>query len=287
MPKLTWKYIIGIFFILDLSIIYISQVRPDHLTHIYFLDVGQGDSIFIKTSSNQKILIDGGPSAGVVELLDSLMPVWDRDLDLVVLTHPHADHSTGLLEVVKRYPVREFLFNGVAYDSETYVTLLNLINSKHLNVQIADASDSYSFGSVKLNIIYPLTKNQSFTDINDSSIVSCLEYDTFQSLLIGDISTSVEDDLVRQELISDIDILKVAHQGSRTSTGQNLLEATHPEVGIISVGSNEFGHPHKEVTDRLAQSGVQLYRTDLNGTIEVVTDGIKYTVKTQTASPAQ
>ncbi len=280
MPRLTWKYLIGIFFILDLGIVYISQVRPDHLTHIYFLDVGQGDSIFIKTANNQKILIDGGPSAGVVDLLDSLMPVWDRDLDLVILTHPHADHSTGLLEVIKRYPIREFLFNGVAYDSETYVTLLNLINSKHLNVQVADASDSYPFGSVELNVIYPLTENQSFTDINDSSIVSCLEHNTFRLLLAGDISTSIEDGLVRQELLSDIDVLKVAHQGSRTSTGQNLLETTRPEVGIISVGDNEFGHPHKEVTDRLTQFGIQVHRTDLSGTIEVITDGTRYQVKT-------
>lgn len=250
--------------------------------HIYFLDVGQGDSIFIKTAEDYKILIDGGSSANVVNLLDRLMPAWDRVIDLVVLTHPHADHAAGLIEVIKRYPVREFLFNGMAYDSETYNTLLQIINDKHLNVATADANHDYILGETRLDIIYPSIDDQPFNDPNDSSIVSDFRYGNFELLLTGDISTKIEAELMQRGLLSDIDILKIAHQGSRTSTSQSLIDITQPEVGIISVGRNKFGHPHMEVVDRLQQSNIHLYRTDKNGTIEVVTDGNKYVIKTQT-----
>lgn len=265
--------------VIGIGVFYVASAQPDSLVHIYFLDVGQGDSIFIKTADNHKILIDGGPDANVVGLLDHLLPAWDRKLDLVMLTHPHADHATGLIEVLKRYRVGEFLFNGMAYDSMTYNALLQLVQDKYLNTTTVDIDHDYDFGQARLDILYPSVDDQPFGDPNDSSIVSNFYYGSFALLLTGDASAQVEKTLIQRGLLSDVDVLKVAHQGSRTSTSQDFIDITNPEVGVILVGPNQFGHPHAEVVDRLRLSGVQLYRTDQNGTVEIVTDGTRYQVK--------
>lgn len=282
LPKLKlWQWLAIGLVVANLTVVYVAFTRPDGLAHIYFLDVGQGDSIFIKTAENHKILIDGGSSANVVNLLDRLMPAWSRAIDLVILTHPHADHAAGLIEVLKRYSAREFLFNGMVYESETYTTLLQIIDERHLNIVAADTDCDYTFNQAQLDVIYPSVDDQPFDDPNDSSIVSNFKYGNFELLLTGDISTKVERELIQGGLLPDIDILKIAHQGSRTSTSQSLIDVTQPEVGIISVGRNKFGHPHMEVIDRLQQSNVHLYRTDENGTIEVVTDGERYQILTR------
>lgn len=277
-PKWLWRWLLAGLAVASISVFYIASAQPDGLAHIYFLDVGQGDSIFIKTADNHRILVDGGPDVSVVNKLDHLLPVWDRRLDLVVLTHPHADHAAGLIEVFECYRVDEFLYNGATYESETYNTLLSLVKNKDIPIQISDAGDYYTFASSQLDIIHPVDEYQEFDDPNDSSIVASFRYRDFSVLLTGDIGVGVEADLSNSGSLSDVDVVKVAHQGSRTSTSQSFLDAVDPEVGVISVGYNSFGHPHQEVLSRLQASNVELYRTDENGTVEIVTDGIRYDI---------
>ena len=278
-----WRWGSLAILILTIGVFYTALAKPDNLTHVYFLDVGQGDAIFLKTAEQFRILIDGGPDANLMNSLDRLVPPWDRHLDLVVLTHPHADHVSGLIEAVKRYSIDEFLFNGMAYESMTYTTLLQMVGDKQIKMATADVSHDYMFGRATFSTIYPSADDQPFNDLNDSSVVNVFNYGNFRLLLTGDISTAVENDLIARGLLSDVDVLKVAHHGSRTSTSQNFLRAVTPAVGVISAGhDNKFGHPHAETLERLQQAGVQVYRTDENGTVEVVTDGERYIIQTQT-----
>ncbi|RLC37673.1 hypothetical protein DRH29_01080 [candidate division Kazan bacterium] len=267
--------------IADLAILYCVNTRPDGLAHIYFLNVGQGDSILIKTADGQHILIDGGPDNEVVKLIDSILPPWGRQLDLVILTHPHADHATGLIEVARRYQINEFAFNGLPYPTETYNTLLNLIEARGIDINIIDENDKYKFKRSVLDIIHPLNSGLDISaNPNDTSVVAIFDYLDFELLLTGDIGVGIEDKLIQNGSVLDVEALKVGHQGSRTSTSQDLLSIARPEVSIIAVGHNSYGHPHDEVVKRIKNFGSKLFRTDKSGTIEIVTDGHIYQVLT-------
>jgi len=276
-----WHWLAIGLIVINVAEFYYINTKPDQLAHIYFLDVEQGDSILIKTADNQHILIDGGPSSTTIKLVDSILPPWKRKLDLVVLTHPHADHATGLIEVAKRYAIGEFLFNGLPYSTETYNTLLNLIESQDVDINIVDEDDRYNLGESVLDIIHPFNSGlDTDANPNDTSIVAIFDYLDFELLLTGDISVGIENQLIQKSLISDIDVLKVGHQGSKTSTSQNFLDVAKPEVSVISVGHNSYGHPHSEVINRLKQFSTQVYRTDQNGTVEIITDGHTYKILT-------
>jgi beta-lactamase superfamily II metal-dependent hydrolase len=142
--------------IANVGIFVFAGFRPDQLEHIYFFNVGQGDSALIKTSHNHYILIDGGPDNSVIAQLDSVMPIWHRQLDLVILTHPHADHATGLLSVLDQYQVSQFWYTGTTYDSETYKTLIAEVATKKIPIQLANQGDSYTVDGTNLKVIFPI-----------------------------------------------------------------------------------------------------------------------------------
>lgn len=277
-----WHWLAIGLLIFNIAVFYYLNVRLDNLVHIYFLDVGQGDSIMIKTADNQYILIDGGPNSNVVRLVDSILPVWNRKLDLVVLTHPHADHVAGLIEITKRYEIKEFVFNGLPYTTETYNALLDSIEARGIDINVVGEDDKYEFGESTLDIIHPF--NSGFdvnANPNDTSIVGIFDYLDFELLLTGDIGVNIENQLIQNGLICDVDVLKVGHQGSKTSTSQNLLNIARPEVSVISVGRNNYGHPHDDVINRIKNFGSNIFRTDIDGTIEIITDGYSYKVSTE------
>lgn len=253
--------------------------KSDGLTHIYFLDVGQGDSILITMPNQKTILIDGGPSPSVVANIDAVLPFWKRNIDLMILTHPHADHAAGLIEVAKRYRIDRFLYNGVRYDTYTYNTLIDLLNNQGVDVIIAKSGMKYNFGTCELNVLYSGTSDMVFSDVNDTSVVSQLNCDKFNAFFPADVSINIEQQLISSGALNDLEVLKVGHHGSKYSTSENFLDVIKPEIAVLTLGKNKFGHPHKTTIDKLEKSGANIYSTFENGMIEIVTDGVKYLVK--------
>lgn len=245
---------------------------PDNLFHIYFLNVDQGDSIFIKTPNNHQILIDGGPKNLVIEELTKVMPFFDKSIDLVVLTHPHADHLDGLIEVLKRFKVSAVLMTGIDYKSPNYDEFLNEIDKQGVEIFIAESISDFKFGSVLLDVIYP--KNQmigmGIANVNNSSIAIKLNYKDKKILLVGDLEKEIEKELVAANLDLSAQILKAGHHGSKTASTPEFLKRVAPEIVVIQLGkNNSYGHPHEEALENMKQSGVKsILRTDIEGQIE-------------------
>jgi competence protein ComEC len=249
--------------------------------------VGQGDAILITTPSGMQVLIDGGPSpSALTSALGREMPFWDRSLDLLVMTHPDADHVTGLTEVLDRYHVDGWLDSGLPSDDILYAECLARMQEGTVNRYVAHASDRLAFGSgVALEVLHPSAESPPgrSTNDNNNSLVLRLIWGEAEFLLTGDIEAEAEHLLLASSQPLQADVLKVAHHGSGGSTTQEFLTAVHPAYAILSVGAdNRFGHPHPAVLDRLA--GLQTLttlRTDEHGTIEFVTDGARLWVRTE------
>lgn len=246
---------------------------PDGNFHAYFLNIGQGDSILIKTPENHKILIDGGPKNYVFQELDKVMPFFDKTIDLVVLTHPHADHIDGLVEVLKRYRVNAIMMTGVDYKSPNYSEFLKVATEKNIPTYIAKNKLDFKFGDVLLDVLYPEKEllGTDFKNLNNSSIIIKISYRNRQIMLSGDMEFEEENSLMKMGLNLGADILKVGHHGSKTSSSKKFLDLVKPEIAIIQSGrGNPFGHPSKEALERLKAAGVgQIYRNDLNGRVEI------------------
>ncbi|HEY4474515.1 MAG TPA: ComEC/Rec2 family competence protein [Candidatus Paceibacterota bacterium] len=254
--------------------------QKDGLLKIYFFDVGQGDAIFVETPSGNQVLIDGGPDNKVIQELAKVMPFYDHDIDMVVATHPHADHIAGLISVLERYEVKNILQAKEYYNSPVVLTWRDVVQGEGANEIEAIAGKTIELGNdVVLKIIYPRQslEGQTVKNPNNNSVVMMLDYKDTEILLVGDIESKVEKELLGDEI--DADILKVGHHGSKTSTTVGFLEKISPQVAFIGVGSkNKFGHPSSEVTQRLENLGIKYYRTDLDGHTEVVSDGQSFKI---------
>lgn len=246
------------------------------------LDVGQGDAILIRTPQEQNILIDGGPGSAVLERLAEQLPFYDRTVDLLILTHPHADHVNGLVDVLRRYTVRRVLYTGALHTSQKYLDFLALIRDRGIPLEIVDAPrDIMLGGGIDLRLLYPLRsfRDESVQELNDTSIVAKLSYGDSSFLFTGDAEAVVERELLeRDTAVLNADVLKVGHHGSDSSSTGAFLDAVSPDYAAISVGAgNRYGHPHASTLDKLRRRGVRIFRTDEDGTIVFVTDGKEIT----------
>ena len=239
---------------------------------LYFLDVGQGDSQFIQFPGGVQILIDGGPSgAGLLDNLAKVMPPQDRYIDLLIMTHPEADHFTGFIELLEKYQVGVFMGTLRKRSTAPYVGLHHQIEAHQVPyIQVLEG-DMVEVGDEKLHILGPSRKNLVNKELNHSSIVALLETPQFKALYTGDIGINIESELVaRYGENLNVDVLKVGHHGSRFSSGTSFLRATSPVVAVIGVGKNTYGHPTKQAMDRLTSSGAKVLRTDRDGVIKIV-----------------
>ena len=255
--------------------------KADSNHHIYFLDVGQGDAVFIRTAADFRILIDGGPDDRVVGLLGQLLPSWDRHIDLVIATHPHADHIAGLSAVLDQYSVDEFWWNGSDYDSDIFKRLSAQIHTLPLAAKIIDRQASLPLpdDNSTLQVVYPTITKIATTDINETSIVTLLQLGNFDLWLSGDSGNPTEAALLAAGVVPDVEVLKLGHHGSNSSSSPAFLDALQPEIGVITVGNNNrYGHPHAEILERLTTRKIRIYRTDLQSTLELTTDGSRYRV---------
>lgn len=242
-----------------------------------FLDVGQGDAILIKTPYEQNILIDGGPDNGILPELGNSLAFFDKELDLVILTHPHSDHVAGLVEVLRRYKVKKVLMTGVVHNAPDYFAFLEEIDKQDIETEIAKAQQEISFGpDLVLKVLYPWSdlSGQKAENINDTSVVTKLVYKNSSFLLTGDAEEIVELDLLNNSVDVSADVLKVAHHGSKYSSTVEFLTKVDPQYAVIQVGeNNDFGHPHLRTLDNLQKDNIEILRTDQLGTIKFISDG--------------
>ncbi len=247
---------------------------------VWFFDVGQGDSIFIETPDHHQILVDGGPSQEVLSKLGQVMQPWDRSIDAIVLTHPHKDHVAGLDSVLDRYDVAAVYDGGAMartgeMDAFEADTIAEHAATKHLV-----AGDRFAYGDVTLDVLAPMHAIAGTypKDPNEASVVMLLTYHDTTLLLTGDAPADVEHDILPE--VGDVDVLKVGHHGSRTSSSTEFLDAVTPEFAIISDGiDNSYGHPHPATLQRLDDRHVRIERTDLDGDILLTSTGGEPTVE--------
>jgi competence protein ComEC len=262
--------LLGVLFVIlfvDLEIRRGKFLKPDGMT-VWVYNIGQGDAIFIDGPEKQ-ILIDGGPDSTVLEKLSASMLPWDRSIDAVIVTHPHADHLMGLVPVLERYKVGNVFHSGQGYGTPEFFQFQKLAPQE----QTLKAGDVIDLGKgATLTALWPDRpyNNEVIEDPNDGSVVLLLEYGETSMLLTGDAGVAEEE----RWNLPHVDVLKIGHHGSRTSTSEELLEMATPDTAIISVAAeNEYGLPDEDVLQRLADHAVMIYRTDVHNDVRMWTDG--------------
>jgi len=263
---------------------------------VYFLDVGQGDSELINLPNDVQVLMDGGPDNKILEELSSILPPTDRYIDLVVLSHPQYDHFAGLIEVLKRYEIGAFLYNGREGTAKAFEDLKRTIEKNKIPTIILTQGDKIKYQNNLLDILSPTADLLKSKELNDTSLVISLAIELVNQnfsklhyvddrqrnvitkiLFTGDIGFKVENYLTENFNI-DSDVLKVGHHGSKYSSGKKFLKAVNPKIAIIEVGKNTYGHPTSQTLNGLASIGSQIFRTDQSGTIKLVINGEKINI---------
>jgi competence protein ComEC len=309
--KISHRKIIYIFAGLLICIFLLSSFfvyRADGKLHIVFCDVGQGDAIYIRFPDGRDGLIDGGPINRVLRCIGKHMAFWDRTIEFVVLTHPHEDHFKGIIEVLKRYKV-ETIIVPVVENAESlfYADLVKQIISEKALVKNlyqgnkveftfkesrAGNHNSIVFTSlwptkdwVADNTISPLTDGvmtvkTTYKDLNDFSQVFQLSYGQFDVLFTGDAEKDTLQSLVDKDFIpqNTIEIIKVPHQGNKNALSEKLVSYIRPQLGVVMVGKNSYGHPDKQTINMLESEGAIVKRTDKDGDVEIVSDGREFQI---------
>lgn len=238
---------------------------------IYFFDVGQGDASLIEAKDGTQILIDGGPPNKILPKLSSALDFGDKSLDVLILTHPHADHVSGAIEILQNYEVGTIIESGVGYNTSEAKEFEKLVAEKKLKKLIVDKPLTLNFfNGARLRFLYPDRSfaNAILKNVHDATVVSELLYNGQKILFMGDAEKNIENYLASKNLVDDVDVLKVGHHGSKTSTTHYFLSRIKPEYAVIQVGKNRYGHPTQEVLSRLESFGAQIFRTDTDGTIK-------------------
>ncbi len=246
--------------------------RADELI-VSYIDVGQGDSIFIEFPGGKTALIDAGEADNVGAVISHLHQRQCRMIDYLICTHPHSDHIGGMSEVLSSFSVGEVYMPRVEHTSKTYERLLMQLKNLGLSVHTAKAGTVLSVEpGVDFVVLAPVSGN--YEEMNDYSAVLRLTYGENSFLFTGDAEKISEQEILDSGSNLTADVLKVGHHGSSSSSHQAFLNAVNPTYAVISCGdNNEYGHPHKKVTRRLDGYGVTTYRTDLDGTIMAISDG--------------
>ncbi len=282
------KNIVSIFLVILIGIFYsvfydensIGVSKANDLVgsiEIHFIDVGQGDSIFIELPNEETMLIDAGEESEGKIVSDYIKTIGYAKIDYLIGTHPHSDHIGGVSYIINNFDIGKIYMPKVVSTSKTYENLLNTIFDNGLKVNNAKAGVNI-LNSENLNIDILAPNSESYSDLNNYSAVLKITYGDRKFLFMGDAETKSEN-----EIISDVsaDVIKVGHHGSDSSSSQSFVNKVSPKYAIIMVGSgNKYNHPYQSIVDRWINVGATIYRTDLNGNIVVTSDGNSLEVST-------
>ncbi len=281
------RYILPLALLIGLFLSFGSQ-KPSTNLSLKVLDIGQGDSIYIRTPNQEDILIDAGPDDRVVSQLGQAMPMGDRTIELFIVSHNHLDHIGGLKALLEQFTIKEIWLSGAVHTTDQYLEMLQLIKDRAIPTSIRKAGDQFISGETDLTVLHPIEDmtGQLPDDQHDATVVTKLSYHRFCAILTGDINTGHEESIIEVAKQLDISlncpVLKIAHHGSASGTGQAFLDIVQPQLALISVGAkNRYGHPAPSLLNRLEENRIQTYRTDQNGTITVTTDGATFWTKTE------
>ncbi len=262
--------------------------KIDGKLQLFMLDIGQGDSIFLISPSGKTMLIDSGEASQYETVKSFLDRLGISGIDVVVATHPHADHIGCMYKIINDYQIDTFYLTSASTTTKTYSRMLDALEkSADTEVVLADAAAAHPFidwdDNVEVRIISPFS-DESYTDLNNSSIMLHVKFGGNAIMLTGDAETAAETIALSRLPASyfEADILKVGHHGSSSSTSSRFLSAINPKIALISLGKdNSYGHPHRETILNLDLINALIYRTDESGTICVTMDGISTVVKTE------
>ena len=243
---------------------------------IYFFDVGQADSILIN-EENSTVLIDAGNNKDGKNLVEYLKNDLKLEkINIVIGTHPHEDHIGGLDEVINNFDIDKVYLPDVITITKTFEDVLNSIEKKKYKIIIPKINEEFKLNNMNFKILYTGTDEKN---LNDSSIVLKLKYDNTSYLFMGDASKKTEKKLLKKDITSDV--IKIGHHGSEYSTSEDFLNKVNPKYAIIQVGKNNiYKHPNKETLEKLNKNNIKIYRTDINGTIKIISDGKNISFKT-------
>lgn len=266
--------IVAIIFLI-LGILLIVSISSFGKFKVVACDVGQGDATLIVTTSGSQVLVDGGPGKKVLDCLGSYMPFWDRDVEMIVLTHPQKDHMEGLIAVLENYKVGTIVWTGVKAESGLFADWQNKVGLEKAKVINPRIGQTLMIDKVSFDVLWPSTEkiaeweNVAPADLNESSVVLRLNGQGFCMYLTGDITLEILEGFS----LRPCEVLKISHHGSYTGTNEVILEKIKPKIALIEVGkSNSYGHPHPKVLDQLNSKGIQIYRTDTDGRVEITLD---------------
>lgn len=272
--QIKWA-VLALLFILNVGIWYAVLETQQRTLRVAFLDVGQGDAIYIEAPDNTQLLIDGGSGSQVVAQLSQHIPFYDRSIDAVMTTHPDRDHIGGIPDVLKRYDVSYIFTPGIENDTGAYTTLMRIVEEKGIHhVRARRGMRIRLQDNVVLSILFP-DRDVRGVDTNAASIIAHLDYGDSEFLFTGDAPDAMERHVsgIDGEKIES-DVLKVGHHGSDTSTTDTFLAAVSPTYAVISAGAdNRYGHPHEEVLNQLKEFEVQTFGTYDGGAVVFESDG--------------
>lgn len=248
------------------------------LLKVHYLDVGQGDSIFIELPNNETMLIDAAESYQSENIINYLKNLNYQKIDYVIGTHPHTDHVGGLKDIINTFEIGKIYMPKVVSTTKTYENLLMAIKEKNLKINTAKAGTSIiDTDALKINILAP--NNSTYTELNNYSAVTKITYGTTKFLFMGDAEKLSENEI--KENVS-ADVIKIGHHGSNTSSSINFIKKVNAKYGIISVGlNNKYNLPKEETITNWENSGTKIYLTSINGTITAISDGTNIKIESE------
>lgn len=255
-----------------LAVVVSTPIQQSNPLGVHFIDVGQGDSIFIDTPTHRRVLIDGGKQdSSVAFKIGALMPFYDKRVDVVVATHADSDHIGGLIDVLDRFEVGVLVVHSKANDKFLNQVLLQKAREKQVQVYEARTIQNIAIGEVHFEFLRPNSPLKN-TNENQNSVVIKMVYKNDSFLFTGDIDNDVEMQFIQDNIDVSADVLKVAHHGSKSSSTDLFIQAVNPSVAVIQAGEdNSYGHPHAQVLERF--NAQLVLRNDHNGTISLYSNG--------------
>ncbi|NBJ95158.1 ComEC/Rec2 family competence protein [Parablautia muri] len=248
-----------------------KAASPDEM-EVHFIDVGEGDATLIKCGG-QSMLIDAGDDSKGTAIQNYLQKQGVKNLDYLILTHPDADHIGGAPVIITKFNIDKVFVSNYEKDTKTYQKLIQALDNKRLKYITPKVGDKYYLGTASITIAGP---NKEYTDPNDASIALTIQNGKNKFLFTGDAEEKAEQDILENSIDISADVYKVGHHGSKTSSSEAFLKAAAPSYAVISCGEgNSYGHPHAQTMNNLRAMGVQVYRTDEQGSIIATSDGNK------------